>query len=87
MIDPGNSAQPGHKRFNASAFAQAVLIVVAIIAVAWLTVELTPLLLLMFASIIIAAIFDALAGKISALTKIRRSYALVASVLPGLLRQ
>ena len=81
MIETDKSAQPGHRHFNVGTFAQAVFIVVAIIAVGWLTVELTPLLLLMFASIIIAAIFDALAGKISALANIRRRYALVASVL------
>jgi predicted PurR-regulated permease PerM len=55
--------------------------IVAIIGVAWLLVELSGFLLLVFSALVLAEIFDAMARKVSGLTRMKRGYALTVSVL------
>lgn len=69
------------QRFDTGRFATAVCVVVAIGALAWLTIELTPLLLLIFAAVTIAAVFDTIAAFIVRKTRMGRGYALTAAVV------
>ena len=55
--------------------------VVAIIGVAWLLVELSGFLLLVFSALVLAEIFDVMARKVSGVTRMKRGYALTLSVL------
>jgi predicted PurR-regulated permease PerM len=71
---------PKAKRIDNGQLAQAVLIIGAIAGLAWLTIKLTPLLLLIFAAVTIAAVFDALASFIVRKTGVGRAYALAATV-------
>lgn len=72
--------QPEAKGSDTSQVARATFIVLAIVGVAWLMFELTHLLMLIFASITIAAIFDALAGVIERRTGIGRGFALSGAI-------
>lgn len=67
-------------KLDSAPIARATLVVVAIVGVAWLMIELTQLLLLVFASITIAAIFDVLAGGIRRKTGMGPNVALSISV-------
>ncbi|WP_333567314.1 AI-2E family transporter [Sphingorhabdus sp.] len=69
-----------NEKLDPAPVARATLIVVAIVGVAWLMIELTQLLLLVFASITIAAIFDVLASGIRRKTGIGQNLALSISV-------
>ena len=60
--------------------ANAALIVVAIFGVAWLAVELTRFFMLVFAAIVLAAIFAAIADWLSRVFGVKRSLALAFSV-------
>jgi predicted PurR-regulated permease PerM len=60
--------------------AVSTVIVVAIIGVAWLLVELSGFLLLVFAALVLAAIFDAMTQKITSYARMRRGFALTLSV-------
>lgn len=81
MSDNECTSSKCDSRFNIGEFAKAVCVVVAIAAVAWLTIELTSLLLLIFAAVTIAAVFDTLAAFVVAKTGIGRGFALTAAVL------
>lgn len=65
--------RPGH-------IASAVLIVVAILGLALLAVELTRFLMLVFAAIVIAAVFDTIATWLCRVSGMKRSVALILSV-------
>ncbi|MDT9600773.1 AI-2E family transporter [Sphingosinicella rhizophila] len=55
--------------------------VVAILGVAWLLVELSGFLMLIFGALVLAAIFDAVTRRVSMLTRMKRGYSLALSVL------
>ena len=57
------------------------VMIVAIIGVAWLLVKLSSFLLLVFAALVLAAIFDAMTRKVSGITRMRRGFALTLSVV------
>lgn len=61
--------------------AAATAMIVAIIGVAWLLVELSRFLLLVFSALVLAAIFEAMTRKIRGTAKMRRGFALMLSVL------
>lgn len=67
--------------FSYGRIASATLIVAAIIGLAWLILSLTRFLMLVFAAVVIAAVFDAIASWLCRLTRMRRSFALVLSVI------
>lgn len=74
--EDGRSRSPGFGRIAAI-----VVMVVAILGVAWLLLELSGFLLLVFAALVLAAIFDAMTRKLSALTRMKRGFALTLSVV------
>lgn len=55
--------------------------IVAIVAVALLLVELVGFLMLIFAAIVLAAVFDALARRVTRLTRMKRGAALALSII------
>lgn len=67
-------------KYASSEIARATAIIVAIVGIAWLLIELTQLLLLVFAAITIAAVFDVLAGAIRRKTGMGQNFALSISV-------
>lgn len=67
--------------WSSGRIASATLIVVAIIALGWLAFALTRFLMLVFAAVVIAAVFDAIAAALCRLTGMRRSFGLVLSVI------
>jgi predicted PurR-regulated permease PerM len=76
----GTTGRPSG-RLSSGRIAQATLIVVAILGLAWLAVELTRFLMLVFAAIVIAAVFDAIASWLCRKSGMRRSIALALSVI------
>lgn len=66
--------------FGPSRIAGAAVIVIAIVAVAWLTVTLTRFFMLVFAAIVLGAVFDAIASWLCRRTRIGRGIALALSV-------
>ena len=66
---------------NSGRVAAITVIIVSIIGVAWLLVELSGFLLLVFAALVLAAILDAMARKVIRATRMKRSFALTLSVL------
>ncbi|MBW8295786.1 AI-2E family transporter [Sphingopyxis sp.] len=67
--------------FGAGRIALAAVVVIAIIGVAWLAVTLTRFFMLVFAAIVLGAIFDAIAGWLVRRTKMKRGFALAGSVV------
>lgn len=61
--------------------ALATVVVIAIIGVAWLALTLTRFFMLVFAAIVLGAIFDAIAGWLVRRTKMKRGFALAGSVV------
>jgi len=80
MNDSETSLPQHGRRLDIGQFARAVFVVAAIAGVAWLTIALTPLLLLIFAAVTIAAVFDTLSTFVTRMTGIGRRYALTAAV-------
>ena len=58
-----------------------IVMLIAIVGVAWLLTELTRLFMLVFAAIVIATIFDAMARKLHDLTRVPRGIALLLAVV------
>ena len=56
------------------------LIILGIIGIAWLMIELTQFLLLVFASLVLAAVFSSLARRVCRLTGMKRGPALAIAV-------
>lgn len=76
----GSSAPPA--RFpRPGQIAAATVMVVAIIGIAWLLIELTEFLLLVFSALVLAAVFSSLARRVSAVLPIKRGLALGISVI------
>lgn len=67
--------------WSASRIATATLTVVAIVGVTWLLVVLTRFFMLVFAAIVLAVIFDAMANWVCRWTRVRRSVGLTAAIL------
>lgn len=67
--------------FHPGRIATAAVIVVAILGVAWLAVTLTRFFMLVFASIVLAAVFDAIASALTRFKWISRPIALILAVL------
>ena len=61
--------------------AAATLIVVAIVGLCWLAVELNRFFMLVFAAVVLAAVFDAIASWICRWSKLPRGYGLAISVI------
>jgi predicted PurR-regulated permease PerM len=61
--------------------ANATLIVVGIVGVAWIMVELTRFIMLVFSAIVIGAVFDTIASWLCRITGMKRSMALALSVI------
>ncbi|MGZ9075464.1 MAG: AI-2E family transporter [Burkholderiaceae bacterium] len=80
MTQPDKSEGAAQTRSDA-AFVRRVLWVLMLVGAAWLLVELSGLLLLVFGAILVAAIFDALADPITRLTRLPERWALLAAVL------
>src|SRR6188768_1624210 len=66
---------------QAAWIALATVTVIAIVGVAWLFVELTRFFMLVFAALVLAVIFDAMAQRVTAATRMPRSAALGLSIL------
>lgn len=66
--------------FGPGRIAGAALIVLALIAVAWLLISLTRFFMLVFAAVVLGAIFDAIASWIVRRTGMKRGFALALSV-------
>lgn len=82
---PAPTARPRAKAETAPAFgpgriAAAALIVIAIIGVAWLVIALTRFFMLVFAAIVLGAVFDAIASWLCRRTGMKRGFALALSV-------
>lgn len=71
-------------RFGLGRVATITVVVLAVFGVAWLLVKLTGFLLLVFAALVLAAIFDVLTRKVASVTRLKRGPALTVSVV-GLL--
>lgn len=66
--------------FGPGRIAMAALIVIAIVGVAWLAITLTRFFMLVFAAIVLGAIFDAIASWLVRRTRVGRGIALALSV-------
>ena len=66
---------------NAATFAGRVVILIALVGVAALLLELTGLLLLLFAAIVLATVFDAIARLITRLTRLPQGLSLTLGIL------
>lgn len=67
--------------YSPGRIANATLIVVGIVGLAWIMVELTRFLMLVFAAIVIGAVFDTIASWLCRITGMNRSFALTLSVV------
>ncbi len=77
-----NEGRGGSDRpYRISHIAIATVAVIAIVGVAWLLVTLAGFLMLVFAALVLAAIFDAMARWVSRVTRMSRGFALALSVL------
>lgn len=76
-----SSQTEGQRPVGVGRIAATTVAVVAILGVAWLLVELSGFLLLVFAALVFAAIFDAMAGQVSRFTRLGRGPALGVSVV------
>ena len=68
-------------RDGAGTIAVNTLIVLSIVGLCWLVIELSRFFMLVFAAVVIAAVFDALASWICRMTRMRRGIALALSVI------
>jgi predicted PurR-regulated permease PerM len=73
-------AAPGSSS-SAASVARSALIVLAIAACGWLLIELNRFFLLVFAAIVLSAVFDAITGWICRWTGMARSYGLTLAIL------
>lgn len=79
-----DAPQAAESRVRSSDFgriAGLTVMIVAIIAFAWLLTRLSEFLLMVFAALVLAAVFDAMTRKVQRVTKMRRGFALTLSVL------
>ncbi|WP_296722150.1 AI-2E family transporter [Erythrobacter sp.] len=66
---------------SGASVARSTLIVLAIVAFGWLLIELNRFFLLVFAAIVLSAVFDAITGRICRWTGMGRSYGLTLAIL------
>jgi predicted PurR-regulated permease PerM len=74
-------SQAGGQRPGIGRIAAITIAVAAILGIAWLLVELAGFLLLVFASLVIAAVFDASARQVTRFTRLGHGLALTISIL------
>lgn len=74
-------AERATRQANAGQIAAITVTVIAIIGLAWLLTELTQFLLLVFASLVLAAVFSSMARRMCRLTGMKRGPALGISVI------
>jgi predicted PurR-regulated permease PerM len=74
-------SQAGGQRPGIGRIAAITITVAAILGIAWLLVELAGFLLLVFASLVIAAVFDASARQVTRFTRLGHGLALTISIL------
>lgn len=72
---------PAEHRHSTASVATNTLVVISIIGLCWLIVELNRFFMLVFAAVVIAAVFDAIASWLCRITGMRRSIALSISVV------
>lgn len=77
---PEAEGRPG-RSLGLGRIATILVITVAILGVAWMLVKLSGLLLLVFAALVLAAIFDKMTRKVCAYTRMKRGFGLALSVL------
>ena len=65
---------------NAASVARSTLIVLAIVACGWLLIQLNRFFLLVFAAIVLCAVFDTITARICRWTGIKRSYGLTLAI-------
>lgn len=80
-----DTQKPHEHQHSAASIARNTLIIVSIVGLVWLVVELNRFFMLVFAAIVLAAVFDAIASWICRVSGVRRSYALAVSVIALLL--
>lgn len=81
MTDPSAPQPAPVAQYSPGRIANAAVIVVAIVGLAWIAVSLTRFFMLVFAAIVIAAVFDAIASWLCRLTGMKRSLALTLAVI------
>ncbi|UZK69321.1 AI-2E family transporter [Sphingomonas sp. S1-29] len=81
MIEQPTTAQPADKQWTPSRIARAGVILIALVCLAMLLISLTNLFLLIFAAIVLSAVFETLASLMQRWTKLPRGLALTAAVL------
>ncbi|RXZ64657.1 AI-2E family transporter [Pelagerythrobacter rhizovicinus] len=69
------------RKIDIGQIAGAAIAIIAIAGAAWLLVELSGFLLLVFAALVLAAIFDALTRRVSRITRMKRGPSLALSVI------
>ena len=90
MIEPEDQLKPIKSErasegsaipFAPASVATATVIVIAIVGVAWMAIELTRFFMLVFAAVVIAAVFDAIASWLCRISGMKRSVALALAVI------
>jgi predicted PurR-regulated permease PerM len=76
----GSSAERPSHAFGFGRIATITVMIIAILFVARMLASLTDFLMLVFAALVLAAIFDVMARRVAALTRMKRGYALAISV-------
>ena len=76
-----NSVTPPRQAFGFGQVAVSTVIVVAIIGTFWLMIELNRFFMLVFAAIVLGAVFDAIASRIGRVTGLGRTFSLILSVI------
>ncbi len=72
---------PRDRPLNLGKIATITVMIVTILAMGWLLVKLSGFLLLVFAALVLATVFDAMARKVSSLTRMKRGFALTVSLI------
>lgn len=76
-----SASEESRSAWHIGRIAGATVAIVAIVGVAWLLVELTRFLMLVFAAIVLAAVFDAMASALCRRTGMKRPFALTLAIL------
>lgn len=79
MTEP--TANPTSRAYDMGRIATIAVMIVAIFGVAWLVVELGGFLMLVFAALVLAAIFDVMSRGVSKFTRLSRGPSLAVSVI------
>lgn len=78
---PDPASAPAAVAGSDAAFVRRALWVLVLVGLAWMTIELSGLLLLLFGAVLVAVVFDALAEPIARITRLPQGWALLVAVL------